>query len=131
MLKIPPLRLGKSYILRADTGEITLNAYKLLRLRVRQRLQQRRVYHAKNRRCRSDTQGNRQNNCCREAGRLSQHAKAEAHILHQSVDKIPGDRFTAFLFEPLSASEFDARAALGFDTIQPGTHEIISAMLDV
>src|SRR5437588_11025631 len=77
MLKILPLRLGKSYILRADTGKIILNAYESLRLRVRQWLQKRRVYHAKNRSCRFDTQGNRQNNCCREAGILSQQAHAE------------------------------------------------------
>src|SRR6266478_6006535 len=118
MLKVLPLGLGQSYILRADAGEIILNAYESLRLRVRQRLQKRRVYHAKNRRCRSDTQGNRQNNCCREAGRLSQHAKAEAHILDQNVDKIPGDRFAAFFFTPLAASELDARATLGFLAVQ-------------
>src|SRR5947208_16680729 len=75
MLKIPPLRLGKSYILRADTGEITLNAYKLLRLRVRQWLQQRRVYQAKNRSCRSNAEGNRQNGDGGEPGRFPEHAQ--------------------------------------------------------
>ncbi|MEY2539434.1 MAG: hypothetical protein QOG67_3174, partial [Verrucomicrobiota bacterium] len=37
----------------------------------------------------------------------------------------------AFLFEPLMASELDARAALRFYATQPGTHQIINAALDV
>jgi hypothetical protein len=51
--------------------------------------------------------------------------------LYQSLYKIAAERFTAFLFEPLMASELDARAALGLDTIDPGTFKVISAVLNV
>src|SRR5438309_3868094 len=131
MLKILPLRLGKSYVLRADTGQIILNAYQLLRLRVRQRLQQRRVHHAKDCSGRSNAQGEREDDDCGEARRLAQHAKAETHVLYQSVDKIPGDRFPAFFFEALWAPELDARATLGLAPLQSGTLKIISAALNV
>ena len=54
MLKVLPFGFGQSYILRSGAGKIVLNAYKLLRLRVRQGLQERGVYHSKNRSGRSD-----------------------------------------------------------------------------
>jgi hypothetical protein len=50
-----------SYVAPAHAGKIILDAYELLRLWVRRRVQQRSVHHAENR-CRgSDAQGNRQN----------------------------------------------------------------------
>ena len=49
-----------------------------------------------------------------ESGRLAQHAKAEAHILDKSLDKIVAQRFVAFLFVLLTSAELDARAPLGF-----------------
>jgi hypothetical protein len=51
--------------------------------------------------------------------------------LYQSADKVPAERFTAFLLEPLRAPELNARAAFRFSPIQPGTYKIISATLDV
>ena len=45
-----------------------------------------------------------------------QSSKAEAHILYESLDKIAAERFAGFLFEPLMASELDARAAFRLGT---------------
>src|SRR6266550_8319797 len=131
MLKILPLRLGKSYGLRADTGKIILNAYELFRLRVRQRLQQRRIYQAKNCSGRSNAEGNCQNGDGGEPGRFPEDTQTEAEVLQENVDEISGDRFPAFLFEPLSASELDARPALGFSAVQPRTFKVSCAMLHV
>jgi hypothetical protein len=86
----------------------------LLRLRVGQRLQQRRVYDAKNRSCRSNAEGNRQNGDRGEAGRFPKHAQTEAKVLEENVDKIAGDRITAFLFESRFSSELDPRPAVCF-----------------
>src|SRR5438876_7330086 len=73
-LKVLPLRLGKSYVLRAHPGEIILDAYELLRSWIRQRMQQRSIYHTENRRCGSDAQGNCQDDDGGEAGRFLKHA---------------------------------------------------------
>jgi hypothetical protein len=56
---------------------------------------------------------------------------AETQILHQNVQKITGDRFAAFLFEPFMASELDPCATLGFGATQTGTFQIIRPKLDV
>jgi hypothetical protein len=53
-LKVLPLGFGHSYILRADAGKIILDTYELLRLWVRQGLQQCGTDDAENRRCGSD-----------------------------------------------------------------------------
>ena len=57
--------------------------------------------------------------------------KRETYVLYQNIDGVTGDRFTAFFFEPLMASELDPRATLGFGPTQPGTFQIISSELDV
>jgi len=38
-------------------------------------------------------------------GRFAQHPQTETHILYQNVDEIAGDRFAAFFFESLMASD--------------------------
>jgi len=53
-LKILPLGFGESYVARAHSGEIILNADELFRLRIRQRTQQRGFNHTENRGCRSN-----------------------------------------------------------------------------
>ena len=73
MLKVPPFGFGHSYIPCANAGKIILDAYKLFRLGVWQRMQQCRVDDAENRCCRSDAQGHRHDGNGGEAGRLTQH----------------------------------------------------------
>jgi len=63
-------------------------------------------------------------------GRLASVRKLK-QILHQNVQKITGDRFAAFFFKPLMASELDPRATLAFGATQPGTFQIIRSKLDV
>ncbi|PYL96567.1 MAG: hypothetical protein DME27_09480 [Verrucomicrobia bacterium] len=57
--------------------------------------------------------------------------ETEAQILHQNVQKITGDRFAAFFFEPFLASELDPRTTLGFPATQSGTFQVIRPKLDV
>jgi hypothetical protein len=123
--------LRYSDIPRAETGQIGLDTDQLLWLRVGQRTQQRRVYHAKNRSCRSNAQGDREDGDGGEPGRFPEHAQTEAKVLNKNVDKIPGDRFAAFLFESRFSSELDPRAAFCFGTSQSESSKIIRAQLDV
>ncbi|PYS40341.1 MAG: hypothetical protein DMF71_13495, partial [Acidobacteria bacterium] len=63
--------------------------------------------------------------------RFAQHSKAEAHVLHQNIDKIAAQLFAAFLFETFRTPELYPGATFRFDSIQPGPHKVIRAMLDV
>src|SRR5207253_10215430 len=93
--EILPFGLRYSDIPCAETGQIGLDTDQLLWLRVGQRTQQRRVYHAKNRSCRSNTEGNRQDNNGSEPGRFPEHAQTEAKVLQENVDEIAGELVTA------------------------------------
>ena len=91
--KILPFRHGHSHVPRAHAGKIILDADELVRLRVRQRVQQCRIDDAENRRCRSDAQGNRQHSDGGEAGRLAQHAQTVADVLPEVLAPQPPPRF--------------------------------------
>src|SRR5438270_10956810 len=131
MLKILPFGLRYSDIPRADTGQIGLDTDQLLWLRVGQRTQQRRVYHAKNRSGRSNAEGNRQNGDRGEAGRFPKHPQTEAEVLEENVNKIAGDRIAAFLFESRFSAELDPRAAVCLGASQSETFKVLSAQLDM
>src|SRR6476660_6624602 len=79
----------------------------------------------------TDADGERYNRNHGEHRLFRERPHAETQILHQNVQKITGDRFTAFFFEPLMASELEPRATLGFGASQPGTFQIIRSKLDV
>jgi hypothetical protein len=96
-----------------------------------QRAQQERIHNAEHHRVRSYRQRQRQNRGYGEAGRLAQPAQAEAHILYNRLDEIAAQSFVAFLLVLLPAPELDACAAFRLGAAEPGTFQIIGAMLDV
>jgi len=89
------------------------------------------MYDAQHRRRHADPDRERDNRDNREHRLSRKRPETEAQILHQNVQKITGDRFPAFFFEPLTASELDPRATLGFHATQTGTFQIIRPKLDV
>ena len=109
MLKVLPFRLGHSDVLRA-----VRDPHQLLRMRVGQRVQQRGVNHAEDRCRRSNTQSHCHDCDSAESRRFAQHSKAEAHVLHQNIDKIAAQLFAAFFFDSLASAELDPRATLSF-----------------
>jgi hypothetical protein len=89
------------------------------------------VYDAQHRRCHADADRERDNRDNREHRLSRECPETEAQILHQNVQKITGDCFAAFFFEPLLASELDPRTTLGFPATQAQTFQIIRPKLDV
>jgi hypothetical protein len=79
----------------------------------------------------ADADRERDNRDNREHRLSRERPQTEAQILHQNVQKITGDRFTAFFFEPLLASELNPRLTLGFGATQTGTFQVIRPKLDV
>src|SRR5882724_10485164 len=114
MLKVLPFRFGNSNVVRTDSEKIILNAYQLLRLRVGQRFQQRRVHHAENRGRSTNAHCHCQNGNDSNPERFAEHPQTETYILYQNVDEIASDRFAAFFLEPLMATELDPCAAFCF-----------------
>ena len=76
------------------------------------------MYDAQHRRGHADPDRERDNRDSREHRLSGERPETEAQILHQNVQKITGDRFAAFFFEPLMASELDPRTTLGFPATQ-------------
>ena len=86
-LQIFKLRNRDARVGSARTRQIVLDAYQFLRVRIGQRMQQRRIDQAENRRGRADPQGHRQNRDSRKPRRLGQHAYREARVLQQVFKK--------------------------------------------
>ncbi len=82
-LQIFKLRNRDTRVRNARARQIVLDPHQFLRVRKPQRMQQRRIHQAENRRCRPDPQRHRQNRNRRKARRLRQHAQRVAQILNQ------------------------------------------------
>ncbi|HEX9383519.1 MAG TPA: hypothetical protein VF908_08975 [Gemmatimonadaceae bacterium] len=89
------------------------------------------MYDTQHRRGHADPDRERDNRDNREHRLSRERPETEAQILHQNVQKITGDRFAAFFFEPLLSSELDPRTTLGFPATQSRTFQIIRPKLDV
>src|SRR5205823_13523537 len=89
------------------------------------------MHDAQHRRGHADADRERDNRDNREHRLSDERPQTEAQILHLNIQKITGDRFTAFFFEPLLASELDSRTTLGFPATQSRTFQIIRPKLDV
>ncbi len=82
-LQILKLRNRDARVRRARARQIVFDPHQFLGVRIPQRMQQRRVDQAENRRRRSDPQRHRQNRNRRKARRLRKHAQRVAQILNQ------------------------------------------------
>src|SRR6476620_4786562 len=89
------------------------------------------MYDAQHRRCHADPDRERDNRDNREHRLSRECPETEAQILHQNVQKITGDCFAAFFFEPFMASELNPRLTLSFHATQTGTFQIIRPEWDV
>ena len=89
------------------------------------------MHNAQHRRGHTDPDRERDNRDNREHRLSRERPETEAQILHQNVQKITGDRFAAFFFEPLMGSELDPRTTLGLPATQSRTFQIIRSKLDV
>ena len=91
-LKIVQFGHGHAHVLRAHARKIILDAHKLLRLGIWQRVQQRGIHNAENRGRRANSNRNRQNGHGAEAGRLAQRTQSVANILHHVFKPYPAPR---------------------------------------
>jgi len=81
--QIFPLRHRHGDVPGAYARLIHFDPHQFIRLRIRQRMQQRGIHHPEDRRRRSNAQSHRHNRNRREARRLHQHAQRVARVLQQ------------------------------------------------
>src|SRR5579875_2093279 len=108
-----------------------LDGIKALRARHIQRTQNHGIQYAEDDRVGADCQREREDRGEGKSGRFTQYAKAEACIEQQSFDPISAERFLAFLLHAGVSAEFDTRAPCRLGRIEPGTLQIVSAVLDM
>src|SRR6266481_3061133 len=118
-LQVLPLGLGHSYVIRADARQIIAQGNKLLRLSIRQGMQQRGFYDAENC-CRgSYPQCNRQHSDGREAWGLAQHAQTVAKVLPEMVPPEPASGFVEMFFGMHDVAERASRGSPRLFLSQP------------
>ena len=108
-----------------------LDSIQAFRLRYIQRPQDQAIQHSKHHGIRTNRDGQGQNRHRREGRGLSQHAKAEAKILHENVEEIAGHLLAGLFFESFISAKLDPRAPNSLDAAHPRSFQIIGAELDM
>src|SRR6266704_2610987 len=97
----------------------------------RQRPQQNRINHTKNRCVRTNSERKGQDGNRGETGILAQRAHTVANVLHQRFDEAHAARIAMFLFELFHSAEFQTRPTLGLLRRQAGLDELRDLLLEV
>ncbi len=130
-LQILPLRNRDTRVRGTRAWQIILDAYQFLRVRIGQRMQQRGVDQAENRRRRSDPQRHRQNRNEREPRRFAQHAQAKMQILKDVLNPIDAAGIPAFFLAFFDAAHFEQHLATSFFRSKSLRNVLFRLLLDM
>src|SRR5215472_17155572 len=127
-LEVSPLRDGGADVLRADAGQVVLDAHHLVRIWVRQRAQQRGVDYAIDRGGGPDAQRHRGNRDERKSRRSQKHANRVTQIEEQILEKREALFGVIAFADCLRRAEFERGMATRFGSGHAGA-DIVRGLL--
>ena len=112
-------------------GDPCVNCAHAFRMRVRQTLQEQRVYQRENRRVRANRESQRKHHRESEATILGELAEAEAAIGHDRMEPMAKLFLAYLLLDLFRAAEFHSRRSLGFLASHARSNPFVNQHLEV
>src|SRR5215469_16757758 len=107
------------------------SSQQLFRIWIRERIQQNRIKHAKDRRVGADPECERQHRASGKRGRVKQGASAVMQVLHQRLNQADTASLAALILDLIESAKLQPGATRGFSFAHSRLHIFLSLSLEM